>query len=250
MGVEVARVLAGSLSDAPHSATGARRCILVLPDSRHQRGYVKFSSPDAVAREIFCSLLLRDWGLPVPKPYLVAGPTGPAFGSTDISYPNLLQVFDYDKFNNDPILRQTVIPKLNEIISKKICSLKTTPLATACDEAINNRDRHFGNILWDGVHESWIDYDQTLGHGVKPDHNLLCQIAMLAQNAMEICNKAIFRGGNLSQNGGHVSHCEADVAITGLPTGSMAHFVHNRLVDVCQRITDRFNGPSATANTP
>lgn len=98
-----------------------------------------------VVVEIFCALLGRELGLPIPEPLLVADPTREIvlIGSVDVGYPSLHQ----------PVLAP-YLPILSAL-------LKQWPqiVPAACfDEWIANPDRHGGNLLFDGIGFWLIDH--------------------------------------------------------------------------------------------
>jgi hypothetical protein len=132
-----------------------------------------------VAAEAFCALLLRGWGLSVPEPALVNSPL--AFASMDTSYPNMKQQIGWS--DNLPPAVQSVLAKRGaELVSQ----FTETPLAVAADEAIENRDRHLGNILWDGANVAWIDHERTLGVVPMTDANKLAVLATMSANAQNV----------------------------------------------------------------
>ena len=59
-------------------------------------------------------------------------------------------------------------------------------MAIAVDEAINNRDRNLGNILWDGNNVSWIDHERALGYVGSKDLNVLVSLALMSGEAEKI----------------------------------------------------------------
>ncbi|EQD46718.1 hypothetical protein B1A_14499 [mine drainage metagenome] len=149
------------------------RCIVRFPDQSIRAAVVKVLEAQSVAAEAFCACLLRGWGLSVPEPAIVGGPPL-AFASVDIGYPNLKQRIGWTE-GMPPVLQQRLIAEGARIVA----GLPDTPRALAADEAIDNRDRHLGNILWDGFNVSWIDHDRALGVVPAADANRLAQFAVM-----------------------------------------------------------------------
>ncbi|KPY68573.1 Uncharacterized protein ALO94_03608 [Pseudomonas syringae pv. spinaceae] len=132
-------------------------------------------------------MLLREWGLPVPTPYLVDEPTGLAFASADATYPNLAQRVGLGNFPED----SPQYAKALSMACELICGLSSSPLAAA-DEAIENRDRNVGNVLWDGTSEAWIDPAYSLGNGAHlADANKLCTMSVIASKQDDFSRSAI-----------------------------------------------------------
>jgi hypothetical protein len=174
MQIKTAKVITGSETPAGDGITGAIRCILLLSDNTKRSAIVKRGPIGQIAAEAFSALLLREWGLFVPEPFLIDDSGEVAFASADVGYPNLKQPLGLDGLPEGPA-RDAAI----QVAMALACSLPSTPLATACDEAIDNRDRNLGNILWDGDTEAWIDHAFALGQGTPmPDLNKLCEMAI------------------------------------------------------------------------
>jgi hypothetical protein len=179
MKIEIVTLIEGSEIAAGDGITGAQRCVITLPDGQKRAGVIKRGPVGQISSEAFCALLLKAWGLSVPDPYLIDESSGPAFVSADISYPNLKQCLSVESLP-DGLARDAAL----KIACALACSLPTSPLAAACDEAIDNRDRNLGNILWDGQSEAWIDHAFSLGEGAHmADSNKLCDMAQFTENA-------------------------------------------------------------------
>ena len=125
-------------------------------------------------------MLCRAWGLSVPeiviikdREFLVA--------SIDVGYPNLKQ-----RLNLTDDLPESIKQALVVNGAKLISTFSSTPLAIAVDEAINNRDRNLGNILWDGNNVSWIDHERALGYVGSKDLNVLVSLALMSGEAEKI----------------------------------------------------------------
>jgi hypothetical protein len=98
-----------------------------------------------------------------------------SFASADAGYPNLSQRLGVDLYpQGSPEHEQAVL-----VAARLACSLPSAALAATADEAIQNRDRNLGNILWDGAEEAWIDHAFALGNGAHlADANKLCNMAL------------------------------------------------------------------------
>lgn len=140
--------------------------------------------------EAFSAVLLSKWGLPFPPPFLIDEGTTLAFASADVGHPNLKKSLALDCLPAGPAREAAT-----RIAATLECSLPTTPLAAACDEAIDNRDRNLGNILWDGSAEIWIDHAHSLGQGANmTDINKLCSMAVAVGNDERLQRSAIAQG--------------------------------------------------------
>lgn len=180
-----ARLIPGSETPAGDGVTGAMRCVIEDDQGRKQAAVLKTGSLPEIAAEATASLLLSGWGLPVPQPYLVVRGHDLCFASADVGYPNLKKRLNFE----------LVAPDARNAIeahaSKIVCGFRSASLATACDEAIDNRDRNFGNILWDGQDEFWIDHAYSFGVGNREDLNKLCLMAIAAGATDEVQRGAL-----------------------------------------------------------
>lgn len=180
-----AKLIAGSETPTGDGVTGAVRCVIEDEQGVKHAAVLKFGSAEEVAAEATASLLLSGWGVPVPQPYLVARDDGLCFASSDVGYPNLKKRLNFDH------LPDSAKPAVALFASKLVCSLQSMPLTAACDEAIDNRDRNLGNVLWDGEDEVWIDHAYSFGVGNKPDVNKLCAMAISAGATEEVQRGAL-----------------------------------------------------------
>jgi hypothetical protein len=168
----VVELVAGTETPAGDGNSGALRCTIRLPDRSLRAAVLKRGPLDEIAAEAFAALLLRAWSLPVPDPFLVVDGSSLSFASADMAYPNLKQSLGLTSLPPGPA--REAAGALAALIAT---SLPTAPLAAACDEAIDNRDRNLGNVLWDGQSEAWIDHALSLGRAhARPDVNKLCQM--------------------------------------------------------------------------
>lgn len=187
MKLEWGSVVAGTESYLGLGTTGALRCTIRV-EGRLVVAILKRGEKSEILSEAFCALLLREWGLPVPTPYLVDEPDGIAFASADATYPNLAQRVGLGSFPED----SPQYAKALSLACELICGLASSPLAAAADEAIENRDRNVGNVLWDGINEAWIDHAYSLGNGSHlADANKLCAMSVVANKADDFSRSTI-----------------------------------------------------------
>lgn len=171
-----ARLIDGTEVAVGEGTMDAIRCILEDEQGKKIRVVLKDCSQEYVAAEAIASLLLSGWGLPVPQPYLTLKQGKLCFASADVGYPNVLKFVGWSE--NHPPQAQLV---LGQIAARIVLGLSSSSLAMACDEAIDNRDRNLGNVLWDGARESWIDHAYCFGLGLEQGNdNKLCAIAKAA----------------------------------------------------------------------
>ncbi|TWD77486.1 hypothetical protein FB547_10920 [Variovorax beijingensis] len=236
MKIEVATLVEGSESDAGDGITDAKRCVLTLPDGTLHAAVLKRAPLGHVAAECFSALLLKAWGLDVPTPYVVQVDGGIAFASADAGYPSLKQRLGINALPEGP-LRDAAIKLAAELTS----SFASTPLALAADEAIDNRDRNLGNILWDGAAETWIDHAMALGEGAHMDDlNKLATMAVMVGSADMVQASAIAQSLALDR-----SHIETAALATSDAVGSFekANFVADRVARLGMLVLARFPQP-------
>lgn len=217
-------VISGTESLIGEGKSGALRCLVRYADNSTRAAVVKRLPPANVAAEAFCALLLRGWGLNVPEPALVTGPPV-AFACIEMSYPNLKQKIGWSDSYPD-----TYKELMIQFGSKLVASFSQTPLALAADEAIENRDRHLGNILWDGNEAAWIDHDQALRVWTFPldDRNKLADIAVLSGDHLKVQRSAIALSFTLGQQAIddamiHCSHVAEAPQFASQVAGRLAH---------------------------
>lgn len=234
--IERAAVVAGTEVPFGAGSTGATRCIL-----RTRTGVVsavlKRIPVGHVLAEALCALIMRGWGLPVPTPYLVADDGQLAFASADVGYPNLKQRLGVGALHagspaHVAAMRVAMIVATN---------LSTAAVATASDEALDNRDRNLENILWDGQTEAWIDHAYALGNRADlADSNKLCTMALAVGTGDELQHGAItaWMAFDRTQPAQQAAQL-ADVADLSLWTTTIAH----RLNHLGERLLARFPSP-------
>jgi hypothetical protein len=237
MEIQIATIVRGTETPAGDGNSGALRCIVRLPDGTKRSAILKRGSIGEIMAEAFSAVLLRKWSLPVPPPFLIDEGGTLAFASADVGYPNLKQSLGLDSVPEgaarDAAIRVSVA---------LACGLPTTPLATACDEAIDNRDRNLGNILWDGSAEAWIDHALSLGHGSQlQDTNKLCEMALLIGEEDRLQRGAIANALLLDRD----APASIDVVLTpfGMPTNGVASLIAARLNSIGNRLVARFPRP-------
>lgn len=238
MQLQIATVIPGSESPAGDGITGAMRCVIVLPDGTRRAAVLKRAPAGEVAAEAFAALVLSAWGLPVPEPFLIDEPAGPAFASSDVGYPNLKKRLGLESLPPGPA-RDAALA----IAVRLAVQLPTTPLAVVADEAIDNRDRNLGNILWDGQTEAWIDHAQSLGEHAAgtPDQNKLCGMAEMASDHDRVSRAAV--GQSLAINSAPLVSAN-DAMPSSLQGKDYAAYVAARLTNLAARVLDRFPKPA------
>ena len=244
MKIQTAEVLPGSESPAVEGSTGALRCTLVLADGTRRAAVLKRAPLAEVAAEAFSALLLRNWGLTVPEPFLVDETGALAFASADAGYPSLRQRLGVEAMPAGPQRDQA------EMVGARIAAaLSSAPLAAAADEAIENRDRNFGNILWDGAEAAWIDHAYSLGQS--PDRvgvgNKLCVMAVMAGSHEAFSTSAVAHALSLDRDAPHHAQYALPTVLHAVP---LASFVAARLGLVASRLLARFPAPTDLLSGP
>ena len=233
MAIPIVEIVLGTASPVGEGVNAAIRAIVRYPDMTIRAGIVKQMAPEGVAAEVFCALLLRGWGLSVPDAAIVASPF--AFVSIDIGHPNLKQRIGWT--DGLPPAAQQVLEQWG---CRLVSGFTETPLALAVDEAIDNRDRNLGNILWDGSNVAWIDHERALGAVLQPDLNKLAAMTLAAGNHDQVQRAAI--GISLTLGAQAVSDATRECG--HLPeTAQFAVAVSARLSGLANRILSRFPQP-------
>jgi hypothetical protein len=237
MQIETASIVAGSETPAGDGVTGALRCVLLLKDKTKRSAVLKRGPMGEVAAEAFSALLLRKWGLQVPEPFLIEENGVLSYASADVGYPNLKQSLGLEGLPDGPAREAAM-----QVAIALACSLPSVTLATACDEAIDNRDRNLGNILWDGNTEAWIDHAFALGQGLHmDDQNKLCAMSIHVGVQDRIQRGAIAQALLLERE--LPQKAESALTSSPMPPQNLATFVANRLSSIGNRLVARF--PSA-----
>jgi hypothetical protein len=194
----------------------------------------------ALAAEVFCAHLLRGWGLKTPDVAIVQG-TKLALASLDTGYPNLKQ-----RINFQDSLPNTIKKLLERQGAILVASFPETPRAIAVDEAIANRDRNLGNILWDGTNVAWIDHDRALGLTNDLDLNKLANLVLMSGTGHgKIAASAVQSALQLFSD----SVAEAVRECAGLDVGEFGVQVSGRLAQLAQKVLERFPIPDDLLKT-
>lgn len=234
MKIETATVIRGSETPVGEGNNQAQRCILRLSNGTQRAAVLKRLPQQCVIAEAFSALLLRAWGLTVPDPFLVNGEQNEIyFASADTGYPNLKQRLHIGE-QPDGLLKESLTNAAYHIVA----GLAQTPLAIAADEAIDNRDRNLGNVLWDGADEAWIDHELVLGLAAHlPDQNKLTIMVDAQDNQNDIRQSSIAAWIAMNREFPN----DAAVA-TNAP--HLADMVAARLAVLGNRILGRFPAPN------
>jgi nucleotide-binding universal stress UspA family protein len=119
-------------------------------------------------------------------------------------------------------------------------TLPTSALAAAADEAIDNRDRNLGNILWDGRSEAWIDHAYALGQRAMADVNKLCAMAQTAGTADALRTGAVGQALALDRR----AIAAAAMAMpASMGAQQLAALVSARIGSVAASLLSRFPAP-------
>jgi hypothetical protein len=201
---------------------------------------VKELSAKPLAAEVFCAHLLRGWGLKTPDVAIVQG-TKLALASLDTGYPNLKQ-----RINFQDSLPNTIKKLLERHGAILVASFPETPRAIAVDEAIANRDRNLGNILWDGTNVAWIDHDRALGLTNDLNLNKLVNfVVMSGTDHGKIAAAAVQSALQLFSS----SVAEAVRECASLDVGQFGVQVSSRLAKLAQKVLERFPMPDDLLKT-
>lgn len=233
MPIEVVDLVPGTETPVGDGVNAAVRALVRYPDGSLRAAIVKQMPAESVAAEAFCAILLKGWGLSVPDAAIVRLPL--AFASLDVGYPNLKQRVGWSA-----ALPPAAVIALESWGAKLVASFSETPRALAADEAIDNRDRNLGNILWDGTEVAWIDHERSLGVVALPDVNKLAVMALMSGGHVQVQQAAIA----ISLTLGHQAATDANAECAALPEAApYAALVAGRLVGLAQRVLARFPQP-------
>lgn len=233
MSIETVTVVPGTETPVGDGINQPMRCLVRFSDQSTRRAIVKRLTAQGVAAEAFCALLLRGWGLSVPQPALVVGEI--AFASLDVGYPNLKQRIGWSENLPDAVKQALAIQG-----AQLVASLSDTPRALSADEAIDNRDRNLGNILWDGSNVAWIDHERAFGLGPEQDGNKLA--AMIVGSGVDYTGvQAAAVAVSLSLGAHAVNDAMNDCGALGV--GNFATQVTARLGPLASRVLHRFPQP-------
>lgn len=233
MNLEIADVIHGTETPAGDGDNGAMRCVLVTSGGTKRAAILKRGPVGEIAAECFCAMLLRSWGLNTPDPYIVRLGSEIGFGSADVGYPNLKQSLGLNSLPDG-----AAKDAATQVAFQLAASFKSTPAAIAADEAIGNRDRNLGNILWDGKHEAWIDHAMCLEAGtIMDDYNKLALIVQQTALSEAVARSAVaqalaFDRTSIKKAG--------DVTKSSLGVDGVAEFVAMRITNLANLVIARF----------
>lgn len=231
--IQWGEIVPGSETPVGIGVTGAIRCLLRV-EGRAQAVILKRGSSDEVLAEAFSAMLLRAWSLPVPMPYLVDESGSIAFASAEQAYPNLAQRIGLDNIpaGTDAALAAALVA------CRVVSELPTLPLALIADEAIANPDRNFGNILWDGADEQWIDHAFAFAGADVP--NRLVEMAKQVDMGESVRAAAVAQWLTIDRQ---APSAAAATLPPRLDAGTHAQFVSTQLTQLGNRILARFPQP-------
>lgn len=234
--LETATLIPGTEIPIGDGYTNAMRCAISPQSGGRIAAVIKRLPRQAVFAEAFSALLLRAWGLSVPTPYLVDEAGRLSFASADGHYPSLKQRMGLHKLPSDHPAYDALICAAGAIAA----ALPETPLALAADEAIDNRDRNLGNILWDGQDATWIDHELSLGLATHlPDCNKLAQM-VAAHGDGHACQRSAMASWLTGMDRDAPAQACAQCGAEAAP---MANIVAQRLTALGSRIIARFPAP-------
>ncbi len=224
MTVPIVAIIEGSERAVGEGVNRPIRCLVRLPDNTLRAAVVKRINPEGVAAEVFCALLLRAWGLGVPEPAIVQADQI-AFASIDSGFPNLKQRIGWQDHLPAPLKNALAMHG-----ARIVAGFEDTPRALAVDEAIANRDRNLGNILWDGQNVAWIDHERALGLGSDPDENKLAAMVVAANVELDKIQMAAV---SISMSLGAQAIADARSECTDLNVAGFAAQVSSRQILPC-----------------
>lgn len=245
--LKCATLVPGTESPIGDGYTGAMRCIIQLPDQTQMAAVLKRIPFQSVLAEAFSSLLLKAWGLNVPEPYLIKDSIqGLSFASADATYPSLKQKLGIQHLPDGPVKQQLI-----KVACDLVANLPQTPLAMMADEAIDNRDRNLGNILWDGANETWIDHELTLGLAKHmPEQNKLALMVTSSNNLEAIKASSIANWMSADRNKANTALDSMKAAALSMISDpaevevDFANLVAQRLASLGNRLLSRFPTPN------
>ena len=187
-----------------------------------------------LAAECFAALLLREWGLNVPEPVLVLGDDDTTFfGSLEVQYPSLRQSMNIDQLPKD------IADKIGPVLAKIVSQWKQTPLCIAADEAIGNKDRNLGNILWDGGDPWFVDHERSFDLLELEDLNMMVKLVLFGNESETIQKSAIACAFALLPT----VIDQAQAATVNLDTEMYNEYIKKRIPQLASMIIKRFPQP-------
>ena len=235
MAIELVSIVEGTESLVGDGINAPVRALIRFENNAIQRAIVKTLPPASLAAELFCATLLRGWGLAVPDVAIVHGDPV-RFASLDTGYPSLKQRIGWSE-----TLPLAVKEALEHHGAKLVSEFTDTPRAIASDEAIDNRDRNLGNILWDGTEVNWIDHERAFGLHALPNRNLLAEMAINSGNTARIQQTAVAIALTLGQQAvdSALSECASFV-----DANTFADQIRTKLTHLATMVLNRFPQPN------
>ena len=234
MNIKQVRIIDGSETPVGDGITQPNRALVRLEDSTTARAIIKKLDLKGFSAEIFCAALCRSWGLDVPEVAIVAD-RDLTIASIDAGYPNLKQQIGWSEH---------LPPAAKEVLAisgaKLVSSFNSTPKALAVDEAINNRDRNLGNILWDGNNVAWIDHERALGFDGMPDENKLATMSIVSGDDEKMKQAAVAISLTIAAD---VANEVASTVDYLDHSEEFRKFVVNRIKKLSVMVLDRFPRP-------
>jgi len=214
-----------------------------LDDGKSVQAIIKRLPPKETAVECFCSALLDGWGIPTPPIALIEEENTYVFASLDTSYPSLKKRFGITQEMEKPESARRALAA-GDVIK----TWEETPRVIAIDEAIANRDRNLGNILWDGDSRSYIDHASSLNpsaHGI----NKLAGLIFAMGKYEKIEKSAVAACFTLAQE--TIENAVEDLPETWLEYKTeFETFVSNQLPQLANKVIACFPKPQKDLLTP
>lgn len=230
--IAVATLISGTEVSIGDGRNKPFRAPVRIGEDRPISAICKRVSREQIAAECYAATLLKAWGLHVPTPLIVVDRDELLFGSTE-EYPSLKQRLSISS-DLPPDQFATVLRIACEIVA----SFEETPLAIVADEAIDNRDRNVGNILWDGSTPSFIDHEAAFGLSKDRDANKLVNMVINAGKTEAVSIKSVASSltWTLPEIHDLSSHTDLDVS-------AFSAYVSARIATISARVLDRFPKP-------
>lgn len=232
--IRTVQIVSGTETPVGEGINQPIKALVRLGDDQILSAIIKVLDPRGFSAEIFCSILCRAWGLDVPEIAIVKDKNF-TVASIDVGYPNLKQKIGWS--DSLPPSVQAILERQGALL---VSSFSSTPKALAIDEAINNRDRNFGNILWDGSNVSWIDHERALGCSSMDDLNKLVMMSILSGKDLAVQQAAVAISMTLTAD---VVTDVANELINDGHTTDFQTFILERLPKLTAMIIDRFPPP-------
>lgn len=214
-----------------------------LADGRAVQAIIKRLSPRETAVECYCAELFALWGLPTPPVALIDDGEALLFASLDTGYPSLKKRFGISDAQGKPEQAQRAMAA-----GQLIKHWEEVPAVIAADEAINNRDRNIGNILWDGETRSYIDHAGSLA-AATPGINMLAGLMYAIGESNRIERAAVAACFVLTEQA--IKKATEDIPVTWLEyKDEFADFVASRLPQLANKVIACFPKPQKDLLSP